>query len=120
MSLVSVTVGVPPCTVTAPLFTRMFPATSREITMVLSCALPVTVTTPLREGGAVAAVAEVSSSRPTLPPIVLATARSGPSIAVEVTGRHTERVAAGLEVVGRCREGPIAFAREHLQQAPVG
>ena len=51
------TVGVPPTTVTAPPFTRIFPAASRLITIVLSRQSPITVSTPELNVAVVAAFA---------------------------------------------------------------
>ena len=57
ISAVFATVGVPPTTATAPLFTRILPAASRLMTIELSAASPETLSTPLANDAVVAALA---------------------------------------------------------------
>jgi hypothetical protein len=55
ISEVLATVGVPPVTATAPLFTRILPAASRLIVIVLLAVSPNTVRTPALNDAVVAA-----------------------------------------------------------------
>ena len=63
ISEVLATVGVPPDTGTAPPFTRIVPAASRESTIELGAASPVTVNTPLKNDAVVAALADGLAAR---------------------------------------------------------
>ena len=57
ISAVLATVGVPPTTAMAPLFTRILPAAFRLMAIELPAASPVTVSTPLANVAVVAALA---------------------------------------------------------------
>ena len=123
ISVVLATVDVPPWTITAPPFTRIVPAASRETTMVLSCASPVTVSTPC--------AAENVAVTPSAGGVQQHTDGAGggvgrdqvhEAVAVQVGRRHAQGViAAGQEVQPNQRlEGAVPVAGEHGEIARGG
>ena len=78
MSVVLATVGVPPETGTAPLLTRMLPAASRLMVIVLAPLSPKTVSTPLVNVAVVAALAGelAASTAPAAPAVPMSSQRA--------------------------------------------